>query len=728
MSNSLKLLRLVQSRRAAACLSFLIFILSFAWNPATVLAADIAVDGSDCSLADAITAANTDAATNGCTAGDGADTITLSSDITLAAALPTITAELTIDGDDHTISGDDAYAIFIVDEADLTVKDVTLTEGSGINGGAIYIEDGTLILDNVVVTENAARDHGGGLYVTNGALEIKNQSEITHNTTGDTGGGIWVNNSNVTITNSEINENETSASGGGGLYFTSGSGSHTLEIMTSTFKKNVATLDGGGLRMSNGIGTIVRSSFTENTADDGGGIKVYNATLSIENTTVSTNTARVGAGLSSLGADLTLTHVTLAYNTATESGGGLLINGPSGSLKLRNTLMSRQVSGGDCDSGPNANMIVEHVGNVIQDGSCAPAVVVETTVTPGVQEETTNQIVRAIRQQAEDPSDEDIGLGGLTGETAYHPLDEDSPAIDKASEDYCLEVDQPGTPRPQGGECDVGAYELPIVVPTETPRPTATLTPTATVTATASATPTLTLTPTPVRCTHTIVAGDTLFELALGYGTTVEAIAELNQLNIEDVLSIGQELFLPDCEFTPHTICDGLPPGTDLRTESGNLRCEVVEISDIDKHPLMNPGIIVAFNLWGVFGAGAEVCSDQAGSIVFMDTALSPPQVSRLETDSSDDMLCATLDRPGTVVLVLPLSEETAIPLTDCLVTTANVLRLRDEAGGEVVRGLVPYNVVFSTTTRTAGWFNVEYLGVNGWISADHVTTQGECG
>ena len=68
-------------------------------------AASITVDKSSdedpngtCTLADAITAANTDTATNGCTAGSGADTITLGVNITLKAPLPDITSEITIEG------------------------------------------------------------------------------------------------------------------------------------------------------------------------------------------------------------------------------------------------------------------------------------------------------------------------------------------------------------------------------------------------------------------------------------------------------------------------------------------------------------------------------------------------------------------------------------------------------------------------------------------------------
>lgn len=62
-------------------------------------AADITVDESICTLADAITAANTDTATGDCPAGDsGADTIILQADVTLAAALPEISSTITIEG------------------------------------------------------------------------------------------------------------------------------------------------------------------------------------------------------------------------------------------------------------------------------------------------------------------------------------------------------------------------------------------------------------------------------------------------------------------------------------------------------------------------------------------------------------------------------------------------------------------------------------------------------
>lgn len=111
-----------------------------------------------------------------------------------------------------------------------------------------------------------------------------------------------------------------------------------------------------------------------------------------------------------------------------------------------------------------------------------------------------------------------------------------------------------------------------------------------------------------------------------------------------------------------------------------------------------------------------------------MDKSTSPPEVTRLSTYQLDGKICGRVDRPGTIVSVAQLTEETSIPLIECQVTTRNILRLRKEAAGEVIMSLVPYNVSLDAKARTAGWFNVVYLGMNGWISADNVSTQGNCG
>ena len=145
-----------------------------------VYAADIRV-GSRCTLADAITAANNDRAEGGCTAGRGADTITLTEDITLQAALPAITSEITIEGKDYTISGDNRYRIFYNDGGSLTINDLTMTKGrvegdiirnadytlkaTEINpaGAAIANWEGTLTISGSTFSGNSAEE-GGAVY------------------------------------------------------------------------------------------------------------------------------------------------------------------------------------------------------------------------------------------------------------------------------------------------------------------------------------------------------------------------------------------------------------------------------------------------------------------------------------------------------------------------------------------------------------------------------------
>lgn len=66
--------------------------------PVTAQAALIPVDGDSCSLSDAITAANLDASSGGCPAGNGKDTLVIQESLTLSAELPRITSDLDVLG------------------------------------------------------------------------------------------------------------------------------------------------------------------------------------------------------------------------------------------------------------------------------------------------------------------------------------------------------------------------------------------------------------------------------------------------------------------------------------------------------------------------------------------------------------------------------------------------------------------------------------------------------
>src|SRR5262249_158524 len=150
------------------------------------------------------TAANTMAATNGCIAGTGNDTIQFSvtGTIALASTLPKITdSNLTINGPASpgiTIDGDrDVQIMRVVSGATLNLKSLAIVNGQvpGIigvssDGGGIFNE-GTLTVTNSTFSGNVASNRGGGIF-NSGTLTITNSTFSGNNVVG--GGGAIDNN------------------------------------------------------------------------------------------------------------------------------------------------------------------------------------------------------------------------------------------------------------------------------------------------------------------------------------------------------------------------------------------------------------------------------------------------------------------------------------------------------------------------------------------------------
>lgn len=87
----------------------------------------------------------------------------------------------------------------------------------------------------------------------------------------------------------------------------------------------------------------------------------------------------------------------------------------------------------------------------------------------------------------------------------------------------------------------------PTAVPTVTPTPSTVSTVAVTPVATVAVTPSL---PAPTRATYKVVAGDTLYALAIRWGTSVQAIVDLNGLSSTN-LRVGQELLIPPASPPP---------------------------------------------------------------------------------------------------------------------------------------------------------------------------------
>src|SRR5262249_39123863 len=116
---------------------------------------------ADCTLREAINAANADSDVSEITFSDNFI-------ITLGSDLPAVTTEMTIDGTGHSIevNGADLYQVFYVNYSGiLTIDTLTISHGSSADGGAIYSQ-GSVTVKNSTITQNRAQYGGGAIYIT----------------------------------------------------------------------------------------------------------------------------------------------------------------------------------------------------------------------------------------------------------------------------------------------------------------------------------------------------------------------------------------------------------------------------------------------------------------------------------------------------------------------------------------------------------------------------------
>ena len=303
-------------------------------------AADISVDET-CSLADAIAAANSDEAVGGCHSGDGADVITLRTNVTLWADLPRVTSNITLEGNNYRISGASAYRIFYVaTTGKLAIAGLTLRDGTAgseaapdyehENGGAIYSE-GELSLQDCMLLENSAA-RGGAIYnagklsvtgssfgnnsaskrggaIRNAGVLRVNASTFSDNSAKYEGGGI-ANYGDLRISDSQWSG--SSADEGGAIYNLG-----ELIISASGFSGNSAYYEGGAIYNMEKL-SIDGSDFSSNKASVGGAIFNEN-NLNIDGSAFADNAALIGGAINNLG-ELTVSGSRFDSNIAGTGG------------------------------------------------------------------------------------------------------------------------------------------------------------------------------------------------------------------------------------------------------------------------------------------------------------------------------------------------------------------------------------------------------------------------
>src|SRR5215212_1118945 len=255
---------------------------------------------SDCSLREAIVAANAAAGADTITVPNGTYTLTLSGKNEDAAA----TGDLDIAGS-LTLNGASAGSTIIDgNNTDAVFDTFTAPSGTTINMSDLTIRSGN--------TTGASFDGAGGIYVKNTVtMDLKNVN-VLNNTANTSGGGIW-NEGRLTITNGTISGNQANALGGG--IRNAGTPAAALSIANSTISNNVAE-KGGGIHDSTDGGinlTITGSTISGNQAvDRPGGVA---------------NDFGDGAGIhADTDGGVSVTRSTLSGNTAARNGGAIYFN------------------------------------------------------------------------------------------------------------------------------------------------------------------------------------------------------------------------------------------------------------------------------------------------------------------------------------------------------------------------------------------------------------------
>lgn len=236
---------------------------------------EINEDG-DCSLREAIRAANLESQVDGCQAGNGRDTIQVGEGTFLLKLTGIgenealngdldITDDLTITGAGvgvTIIDGDHLDRVFhIVGEASVVITGVTIQNGnastsSGLfGGGGILNEKGDLEVHSSTISSNRAVRTGGGIDNA-GTLSLIDVT-ISGNAS-DEGGGIF-NDGSLRLTNVTLNNNESFKTGGG----LDNSGDSTLTNVTID-NNNTQGKNGGDGIFNDGNVTVLNGTIRGN--------------------------------------------------------------------------------------------------------------------------------------------------------------------------------------------------------------------------------------------------------------------------------------------------------------------------------------------------------------------------------------------------------------------------------------------------------------------------------
>jgi len=289
-------------------------LLSGAPCSAALITVDTNIDeantvNGNCTFREAVQAANTNTAEDGCTAGSAEpipDIINLvgaGGDIVLTQGALNLNTTITVEGP-ATIDGNNATRIFTVGGSGIAILNLlVLTQGDSGAGAAVQNNDGILTITGCSLTDNVGSSNGGaisstGTLIITGSILSGNTSgadggavhqagsddatitatAFTSNSADEKGGALYVSGGSLATvtdclftTNNGADDSGSDETDGGGAIFVANNGD--LDLSASVLDANVSTEGRGGaiyVQLSAGTVTIADCSFDANvTMTDG---------------------------------------------------------------------------------------------------------------------------------------------------------------------------------------------------------------------------------------------------------------------------------------------------------------------------------------------------------------------------------------------------------------------------------------------------------------------------
>jgi len=426
-----------------------------------------------------------------------------------------LAVELMINGNGATLSrANNAPAMRLITAAPdvgLTLNNLTVQQGiSEAEGGALSVrERGTVELNQVnfrdnVANANGAEDGGGAIFIKNGSLVI-NGGEFSNNRAGNGGAlknlltDLTINGAVFTANQSTLADNGTS---GGGAIIIDGANdalNNRIVISNSLIVENSGRYQGGALMVflyQNGAAQLTGLTVRNNNAQQGqssgqlwgtgGGMWLggegnrYRYTL--ENSAIYSNVAaKAGGGVYLQGnGQFDFTNITLSDNQADTTGSGLgggifagSTNGTLNNVTVADNVAGLEgggVFGGGRQFTVSNSMFVNNRANNQFDNkhNCSDGSGFNANPAPTFRNGGNNLQFPVIENNFNDPDcTADIlqadpllqPIADNGGGTATRALGAGSPAIDAGNASRCAATDQRGVNR-QGASCDIGAFEF----------------------------------------------------------------------------------------------------------------------------------------------------------------------------------------------------------------------------------------------------------------------------